>query len=205
MFDSFVAYQSSVDETIVVELHDELLMKSGAVFSPCRTYRYVLWREWDDSKPTLVFFMLNPSTADHRQLDNTVKGCLKRAVAWGYGRLVVLNLFALRSTDPKGLALVDDPVGPENDRLIADVLTFVDRQAGLVICGWGDDVAVGDRGRAVLASMEAQEIVAYALALNQNGSPKHPLYVAHAVRPRPMPSVASMALPRSMKRRRALT
>ena len=35
-------------------------MKKGAELSPCRRYRYALWRIWDDSKPAVMFIGLNP-------------------------------------------------------------------------------------------------------------------------------------------------
>ncbi|KAA0997816.1 DUF1643 domain-containing protein [Paraburkholderia panacisoli] len=43
----------------------DLAGERGAHISDCGAYRYRLWREWDRSKPTLAFLMLNPSTADH--------------------------------------------------------------------------------------------------------------------------------------------
>ncbi|SAL75871.1 hypothetical protein AWB68_04863 [Caballeronia choica] len=44
----------------------------GAQLSDCGSYRYRLWREWDTSRPTLAFLMLNPSTADHLNDDPTI-------------------------------------------------------------------------------------------------------------------------------------
>jgi hypothetical protein len=42
---------------------------SGAAFSKCRRWRYLLWRSWDEKRPAANFLMLNPSTADEVKLD----------------------------------------------------------------------------------------------------------------------------------------
>src|SRR5687768_16866498 len=89
--------------------------KRGARFSACRTYRFELWRIWDEDGPKLNVIGLNPSTADENLDDPTIRRCIGFARDWGFGGLVMTNLFAYRSTDPKGLAAVDDPVGPNND------------------------------------------------------------------------------------------
>lgn len=162
---------------------DDFAMKSGAIFSACEQYRFRLWREWDASKPRVVFCMLNPSTATHTTIDNTIRGCLARAAAWGYGRLDVINLFALRSTDPRELALVADPHGPGNEQHIADACDG----AGLVICGWGNNRMVGHYGAVILTMMRKLGVEPHALAINRNGSPKHPLYVSHQLKPVPLP------------------
>jgi len=70
-------------------------MKKDALISSCGKYRYHLERHWGDVKPCL-FIMLNPSTADGRKDDSTIKRCVAYAMSWGYGKLYVINLFALR-------------------------------------------------------------------------------------------------------------
>src|ERR1051326_5628436 len=94
-------------------------MNPRALFSPCGLFRYRLWRHWTPGMPPLVFVMLNPSTADAEKNDPTVERCERRAKAGGFGGGEVVNLFALRSTDPKALYSAADPIGPENDKVIA--------------------------------------------------------------------------------------
>jgi hypothetical protein len=118
-------------------LDDMLPIIANATFSDDRVYRYRLWREWNSKRPPLTFLMLNPSTADEHQLDPTCKGCVKRAIKWGYGELWIINLFALKSTDPQGLYEHVDPVGPDNDEHIAEVVDFTYKRSGIVIAGWG--------------------------------------------------------------------
>ena len=86
----------------------------GATFSPCRTWRYSLWRIWQPGKPYVVFIGLNPSTATEVEDDPTIRRCIRYAQDWDYGGLYMLNVFALRSTDPKALYRHSDPKGPDN-------------------------------------------------------------------------------------------
>lgn len=143
--------------------------RSGANLSDDGQYRYRLWRTWDASKPTLAFIMLNPSTADASDDDPTVRRCLGYAKDWGYGTLVVGNLFALRSTDPSNLKDHPDPVGPGND----DHLHRICEDADRVVVAWGTKGALHDRERAVAGLLDAD---LYALDTTKDGHPNHPLY-----------------------------
>src|SRR5690349_18454685 len=108
--------------------------QSSASFSDDMVYRYRLGRCWDPLLPPMVFVMLNPSTADHNQNDPTVERCERRARSRvGIGGLEVVNIFALRSTDPMALYKHSDPVGPENDMSIVTAA----KSSGIVVCGWG--------------------------------------------------------------------
>lgn len=156
----------------------ELLNDRGAEFSDCETYRYRLWRTWDSRKPPLVFCMLNPSTADAEQDDPTVARCSERARRLGYGGLEVVNLFALRSTDPKALYGHADPVGPKNDSAI---LSAAER--GNVVCAWGNHGKLQGRDKAVLALLRAAGLPALALKVSKDGHPSHPLYLSYDLEP----------------------
>jgi hypothetical protein len=160
-----------------------LLRDRVAVFSSDRRYRYILTITWDESKPYCVFCMLNPSTADEMHNDPTVERCERRAREWGYGGLVVLNIFAYRSTDPKALYSLDDPVGCLNDKAIR----IMTESAGLVVCGWGTHGKLHGRGERVLSLLRACGATPYALQLNGDNSPKHPLYVAYEKQPEVIP------------------
>lgn len=115
---------------------------TGAAFSPCRKYRYQLWRQWDRSSLSAVFVMLNPSTADETENDPTVERCERRARAMGFGGVRVANIFALMSTDPAALRGHRDPVGPDNDAAILQSVAG----AGIVICAWGAMGKLHQRG-----------------------------------------------------------
>ena len=89
---------------------------SGAIFSPCRTWRYTLTRDWLLGNGERVAFIgLNPSTADETLDDPTIRRCINYAKAWGYSGMTMLNLFGYRATDPEDMKAFREPIGPEND------------------------------------------------------------------------------------------
>jgi hypothetical protein len=164
---------------LVTDRHEESLFESAtATFSSDRRYRYALTRRWDPDWPLAVFVMLNPSTADAFTVDPTVRRCIGFAKSWHAGGLLILNLFALRSTDPRALRSDPDPVGPANNPVIAWWLSAEAEPLGPVIVAWGADSAIGDRDREVLALLAARQARPQCLGVTQDGHPRHPLYVA---------------------------
>lgn len=157
---------------------------STGVYSDCERYRYALTRIWDESRPRLLFIMLNPSKATERQNDPTVERCERRARALGYGGVRVMNIFAWRETDPKKLTRVAEPVGPENDALLLAGLAWADT----VIAGWGVHGAHRGRGPEVAALLRAAGAELSCLGLSKDGHPRHPLYIAYAKPPIPWPA-----------------
>src|SRR5262249_54294569 len=91
-----------------------LPLENNAVISDCGKYRYVLTRQTGAEVRSATFVMLNPSTADATLDDPTIRKCIGFAKNWRCGRLVVLNLFAFRATDPEVMKAEADAVGPEN-------------------------------------------------------------------------------------------
>lgn len=155
---------------------------TGAVFSPCRRYRYRLWRRWGDG-PTVAFCMLNPSTADETANDPTIERCERRARAWGYGRLLVVNLFAYRATDPSDMLAQADPVGPDNFAAIVQAL----KDSQMFVCAWGTHGSHLEMGDTILRRMrEFYPGRAHALKVNRDGSPAHPLYLPYTLKPVPL-------------------
>jgi hypothetical protein len=152
---------------------------SGATFSADRRYRYVLWRTFGEG-PAVAYVLLNPSTADETQNDPTVERCVRRGLAMGYARVLVTNIFALRSTDPEELYRAEDSVGPENDGAILQAA----RSAELVVCGWGNHGEHRGRGREVLELLHEAGIAPHCLTITRSGQPGHPLYVGYNVQPR---------------------
>jgi hypothetical protein len=146
----------------------EMIYRS-ADFSLCRTYRYTLWRVWNSKAPPACFIGLNPSTADELEDDPTIRRCMRFAKAWGYGGLVMANLFAFRATDPRMMKAAIDPVGPDND---AWLLRLADK-AGIVIAAWGNHGSFMGRDRRVAGIIENL----HCLGTTKDGSPKHPLYL----------------------------
>lgn len=141
---------------------------SGAVFSGCRRYRYALWRTWGDG-PAFVVIGLNPSTADETEDDPTIRRCKGFARRERCGGLIMLNLFALRATDPREMKAAEDPVGPANDAAIADMVG----EGDTVVAAWG--VHGDHRGR----DAEVAALVPHlqCLGTTKQGHPRHPLYL----------------------------
>lgn len=137
-------------------------------------YRYDLIREWDDGRGSVVFVMLNPSTATAKTNDPTVRRCCGFARAWGFGQLRVVNLFALRSTDPRALYTHAEPTGdPYNLKAIVTAA----KGSSLVVCAWGQRGRWMARGARVLRELRAANVVPHALAISRDGTPMHPLYL----------------------------
>ena len=151
---------------------------SEAVYSACETYRYALTREWAAGS-RLLWVMLNPSTASESTNDPTVERCERRARALGFGGFRVVNLFALRATDPRALRAAADPVGPDNDTALSDGVIWADA----VLCGWGGHGALHGRDRTVCTQLQQAGKPLWHLGLTQAGQPKHPLYIGYAVQP----------------------
>lgn len=154
--------------------------ESGASFSSCLRWRYRLWRHWDAAKPAANFLMLNPSTADELKLDPTCSRARDYAERWGYGALVVTNVFAWRATDPAAMKAVADPVGLENDAAIVQAA----RTASLIVCAWGNHGAHLERSARVVSLLKRAGVRLHALRVNGSGEPAHPLYLKGNLRPR---------------------
>jgi hypothetical protein len=155
---------------------------SGAVFSACRRWRYLLWRRWDARLPAANFLMLNPSTADEFKLDPSCTRARVYAERWGFGALIVTNLFGWRATDPEAMKAARDPVGRANDLAIRRAA----RESALVVCAWGNHGAHRGRSLAVKKLLENEGIAPRVLRMNGGGEPAHPLYLPGNLRPNPM-------------------
>ena len=152
----------------------DLFTRSHAVFSDCRLYRYRLERRWGEGVLG-AFLMLNPSTADEFQNDPTIRRCVAFARMWGYGGLMMTNLFAWRATDPRNMLAADDPVGPDNDQTLR--ATWLN--AAITVAAWGAHGTHQGRGAHVRAMLPALHY----LRLTKDGHPGHPLYLPASLRP----------------------
>lgn len=145
------------------------LIDYGATFSECRRYRYTLWRTWDESLPTLAYVGLNPSTADEREDDPTIRRCRNFAMGHGFGGMVMLNLWAFRSTDPKFLPCVSTPEEDENLSAISRTAETVAR----VCAAWG----AHPKSRARIAQVLPLCDEWWCLGTTKENCPRHPLYL----------------------------
>jgi hypothetical protein len=144
-----------------------------AVISPDGLYRYRLSRIWDSGTMPLVWIMLNPSTADALKDDPTIRRCISFSKREGYGGIEIVNLFAYRSSSPETLKKVDDPVGPDNNQWIKEVL-YPHFEC---VCAWGAYPA-WDRVAEVFDLVKGVNFLC--LGRTAAGHPKHPLYISSA-------------------------
>lgn len=156
----------------------------SAVISGCGKYRYRLSRDLGQIGPTVLFIMVNPSTADAENDDPTIRKCIGFAKKLGGGELMVGNKFAYRATDVRELRKVKDPIGPENDEHLREMMYSADT----IVAAWGslnklpdalrsrwkDIVRLTDALRPEVGHCELSMIGVCA-----DGHPKHPLMVGY--------------------------
>ena len=149
-------------------LMNGLLVNKNATFSDCRKYRYALSRTWNGKKKTILFIGLNPSTANEKIDDPTIRRCINYAQNWGYGSLLMVNLFAYRATMPSELKNVKNPIGNDNDLHIIEL----SKKADLAVAAWGNEGTLLNRDK------EVKKLIPnlMCLKINKSGQPAHPLY-----------------------------
>lgn len=166
-------------------------------FSPCRRYRYVLWRELPpefsmataSTDPDAIYhgheylmvIGLNPSTADETQDDPTIRKCIGFAKRWGFGALCMTNLFSWRDTKPENMKRAAEPVGMDNHHHIVKCASA----AGLVLAAWGKDGSFHHQDLNMQQWLSSINIPIQCLRRNKDGSPMHPLYVPYETQPIP--------------------
>jgi hypothetical protein len=159
-----------------------LAQTCSAEFSNCGSYRYRLSYCFNGSvlapsSNPLTFLMLNPSTANEREPDPTVRRCIGYARALGHSGLLVANLFALRAPDPAALAAHADPVGPENDEVLRSL------PDGPLVAAWGAHPMAKARAHQVRKLLGERPLLC--LARTKDGAPRHPLYLRGSLQPVP--------------------
>ena len=161
-------------------LVSDLFMRRSAVISPCKLYRYTLSRVWDDGLPVLVVCMLNPSTADDQVEDPTLLALIHFAKLWGYGGLLIVNLYAYRSSSPAEMMKAGSAVGPDNGLHMTNALVTANmRGGGRLLAAWGNggnvDFGYGDRAEWFRARARLNMLELICLGTTMGGSPKHPM------------------------------
>lgn len=146
-----------------------------AELSVCGAYRYSLTRKWREQPGYLLWIMLNPSTANALKDDATIRKCVGFAKRWGYGSIAVVNLYALRATNPVVVEGATDPVGPDNDETIKRLAS----EATGICAGWGGSGPRSLRSRVVeVLAMIPGEVTC--IGKTRDGHPLHPSRPAYA-------------------------
>ena len=140
-----------------------------AIISECNLYRYELHRIWDKSKPKVLFIMLNPSTADAMNDDATTIRCVNYANRWGFGSMMIGNIYPYRAKSPRRLTAWKTfgerySVFKENQQHVEMMIDTAD----LIVCAWGSNY------QGIPKWLEYYDL--HYLELCKDGiTPKHPL------------------------------
>ena len=118
--------------------------------------------------------MLNPSTAYDKEDDKTIIRCINFAKDWGYGGLMVGNLFAYRTTYPKELFKTKNPEGKDNLKRIKQMI----KRSDLVICAWGNKQGSPPKYLRELSELH------YLKLLADRKTPGHPLRLKKDTKPK---------------------
>jgi len=146
-----------------------------AIFSENRKYRYLLSRQWDNTKPYVAFIGLNPSTADETKDDPTIRRCIQFAKDWQYGGLLMGNIFAYRSADPRVLKKKEEVVDLTN----LQWLQFIYNTAHITVAAWGNHGKLYSRALQVKSVLPDCKV----LGMTKSNYPKHPLYLKKDLKP----------------------
>ncbi len=171
-------------------------MNNRPPFSKCGAYRWWLRRELNNNKNSILFIGLNPSKANQIDDDPTLKRIIRFSESWGYGNILVINLFAIISSSPSVLKSSIDPIGIDNDEEIRLRLSEWEQNPFWDLwLGWGSkgfwmqrDLFVLDLIKSIYKNRLNKFSNAkgpLALGLTRNGRPLHPLYVRRNAKLKP--------------------
>ena len=140
-------------------------------------FRYVLKRTFvGHGNPHRLCVWMNPSTADDKEDDASIRIGMSFAKRWDDAGIIVINVMDLVCTDSRELP-------KERGRAIGEMhWHYVDMVLGgaygevhkEVMCGWGD-AGAGHLAEAMRYRLLANRFVPCALALTKSGNPGHPL------------------------------
>lgn len=153
----------------------------SAIISPCGLYRYRLERTVAMEGPVYAFFGINPSTADAREDDATVRKWIGFVKRWGGSRFIVGNVWPLRSTDVRQLAQATRwlHIGRENQAHILQIAA----EADVLVPCWGDRAKVPrsmhNELDELLSLLSGTGKPVKHFGLTKGGDPKHPLMLGY--------------------------
>lgn len=156
------------------------------ILSNCRSYRYILYRKnpLSSSNKSIVFVMINPSTADENINDATIKKCLKIAEHHDCEHIYVVNLIPYRSKDVNEVEEFINSLSNESlTKMNQDNWNYINgileqNKDSIIICGWGKyDKVNGTYHQAYQFYQKYKNFNLKCLKVNKDESPKHPLFV----------------------------
>ena len=137
-----------------------------AEFSIDKKERYSLKREWDKSKNKILYIMLNPSLADDKNDDPTIRRLVSFTKKYNYGGFLVGNIFTTITPNPKEIDK-SKGISVKNFEKLLKLINKVDQ----IVYAWGDNIEEPQLLKELVLNPKC-------FGKNLNGSPKHPLYLA---------------------------
>jgi hypothetical protein len=155
-------------------------MKKAAIFSDDHKHRYVLTRIWDESKPLCCFVMLNPSIADDKIDDPTIRRCITFATNWRYGGFYIINIYSYITSNPKNI-IEDEKSKHDNICFHRDIMNM--KNIRLFVFAWGINKIDKEVVNILINYLKYCGLQPYCIKQNKNGSPAHPLYLKSDLKP----------------------
>ncbi len=159
-------------------------MRTEAYLSDDRAFRYWLLRYWNEALPLMALIGSNPSKADEKKNDPTIRKEIGFAERLGFGGILKINVGAFRATDPKDWKAARDPFGPENsvEHLQGYLIKFA---PSIVVAAWGRPCLTSERGRHRAEAIKNNILGMQCWGRNADGSPHHPLMLAYSTKLEP--------------------
>jgi hypothetical protein len=145
-------------------------------------HRLLLARQWIGTGGTVNWIMLNPSTADDVFDDPTIRKCIGFSKRWGFGRLVVTNLFTFRATDPKDLKECARLDWARAVGMADGALTEQAGKADLVVAAWGNHGNLYGRAEDVRCRVLPEQEW-YCIGVTNKRMPLHPVMAGYTDKP----------------------
>ena len=136
-----------------------------AEFSIDKKERYSLKREWDKSKNKILYIMLNPSFADDKDDDPTIRRLINFTKKFNSGGFLVGNIFTTITPNPKEIDR-SKGISDKNFQELFELINKVDQ----IVYAWGNTVEEPQLLKELVLSPKC-------FGKNLNGTPKHPLYL----------------------------
>lgn len=140
------------------------------------TNRFVLGKQ---GRNPLFVIGLNPSTADVKKSDPTMRKVMGIAERFKCDSFVMLNLYPQRTTNPSDLHKeLSGELFKQNLQEITKALSTVEKP--LIFVAWGDNIGIRKYlyrcAKEIITQIGDNAVWLQTGALTKNGHPRHPLY-----------------------------
>ena len=136
-----------------------------AEFSIDKKERYSLKREWDKSKNKILYIMLNPSFADDKDDDPTIRRLINFTKKFNSGGFLVGNIFTTITPNPKEL----DKSKGMSDKNFEELIKLINK-VDQIVYALGSSIEEPQLLKKLVLNPKC-------FGKNLNGTPKHPLYL----------------------------